>query len=108
MKPMTGEIGKLSIGNKQVGGFKYWTAIQNRNSLQTIVKASKFWVLEKVDTNQFQAEFYSHNPGGNLHLVYTTDVDVNLPDCELDKMMSKTIEMNLGTFAWNDYTRTKA
>mgnify|MGYP001584765003 CR=1 FL=1 len=100
MKPMTGEIGKLSLNDEQVGGFKYWTAIQNRNSLQTIVRASKFWMLKKADTTRFQADFYSHNPNGNLNLVYSTAVTIELPDYEIDKMQAKAIEMNLGVFDW--------
>ncbi len=100
MKPMTGEIGKLSIDGEQVGGFKYWTAIQNRNSLQTLVRASKFWLLKEVNTDKFQADFYSHNPDGNLKLVYSTPVTLTLPEYEIDKMMSSVIEMNLGKFDW--------
>src|SRR3990167_7442248 len=112
MKPMTGEIGKLSINGNQVGGFKYWTAIQNRNSLQTIVRASRFWLFEKVDTNTFQADFYSHNPDGNLHLVYSVPVTVDLPEYESDKMMSKILTFDLGMFDWmggvgNDSNRAK-
>ena len=103
MKPMTGEIGKLSLGGKQVGGFKYWTAIQNRNSLQTVVRASKFWMLEEVESNKFDAEFYSHNPDDKLKLVYSAPVTVDLPHYELDKMMSHVIEINLGVFDWIGY-----
>lgn len=100
MKPMTGEIGKLSLNGEQVGGFKYWTAIENRDTLQTRVIASKFWFLKEVDTHQLQAEFYSHAPDGNLKLVYSTDVTADFPEYELDTMMSQKIEMNLGTFDW--------
>lgn len=100
MKPMTGEIGKLSTDGEQVGGFKYWTAIQNRDSLQTIVRASRFWLLKAVKTDKFQAEFYSHNPDDKLKLVYSTDVTVQLPSYEIDKMQSKAIEMDLGVFDW--------
>lgn len=99
-QPMTGEIGKLSINGEQVGGFKYWTAIQNRDSLQTIVRASKFWLLREIYTDKFQADFYSHNPDDKLKLVYSSDVSVNFPPYELDKMTDGIIEMNLGTFDW--------
>jgi len=100
MKPMTGEIGKLSLGGEQVGGFKYWTAIQNRNSLQTKVMASQFWLLREVANNKFQADFYSHIPDGELRLIYSTEVMVDFPEHEIDKMVSKTIEIELGTFDW--------
>ncbi len=100
MKPMTGEIGKLSLNGKQVGGFKYWTAIQNRNSLETKVIASRFWLLKKVNGDKLQAEFYSHIPEGELQLVYSADAKINFPEYELNKMESKTIEIDLGKFDW--------
>ncbi len=100
MKPMTGEIGKLSLDGEQVGGFKYWTTIQNRNSLQTKVIASKFWLLKEVKTNKLQADFYSRTFGGELELIYSASVTINFPEYEIDKMMHKSIEMDLGIFDW--------
>ena len=100
MKPMTGEIGKLSLNGEQVGGFKYWTAIQNRNSLQTRVVASKFWLLKEIDTGELKADFYSHNPDGELRHIYSADITTTFPEYEVDKMMSKPISLELGTFNW--------
>ena len=100
MKPMTGEIGKLSLSGKQVGGFKYWTAIQNRDSLQTHVIAPRFWMLQEISTNKLEADFYSHNFNDKLELVYSANVTVSLPKYEVGKMMSKRIDMDLGTFDW--------
>ena len=100
MKPMTGEIGKLSANGKQVGGFKYWTAIQNRNSLHTIVNASKFWLFEEGAGNEFLASFYSHNPDGNLRLIYEVDATIDLPEYTPDRMIARTIAIDLGVFDW--------
>ncbi len=99
MKPMTGEIGKLSLNGEQVGGFKYWTAIRNRTTGQTRVRASRFWLLREVEANTFNAEFYVNTNEG-LECVYSTEVTAALPQSTVNKMVDKVIEMNLGTFDW--------
>lgn len=100
MKPMTGEIGQLSLNGEQVGGFKYWTAIQNRRTLETRVIASKFWLFKEVNSNKLQADFYSHEPNDKLELVYSAGVTIDFPEYILDKTISHSIEMNLGMFDW--------
>ncbi len=100
MKPMTGEIGKLSLDGEQVGGFKYWTAIQNRKTLETRVIASKFWLFKEVNGDKLRADFYSHVPNDKLELVYSADVSIDFPEHTLNKTISYPIEMNLGTFDW--------
>lgn len=100
MKPMTGEMGKLSIDGQQVGGFKYWTAIQNRDTLQCHVVASKFWVLKKVATNNMKAEFYAFDFNDNLELIYQADATVDFPEYVLDRMISRKLDIDLGEFDW--------
>ncbi len=100
MKPMTGEIGKLSLNGEQVGGFKYWTAIQNRRTLETRVIASRFWLLKEFNGNKLRADFYSHVPNDKLELVYSADVTIDFPEYDINKMMLNSIEMKLGVFDW--------
>lgn len=101
MKAMTGEIGKLSLNGEQVGGFKYWTAIIKLNPLHSRVIASKFWMLKKVDTNKLKAEFYTEI-NGKLKLIREGEVTVNLPEYELDKMITQPIELDIGDFDWRN------
>ena len=57
-------------------------------------------MLKAVDTSNFQVDFYSHHPDGNLKLIYSTEAIINLPEHKLDKMMTNKIDMDLGTFDW--------
>lgn len=99
MIPMTGEIGTWSINDEQVGGFKYWTATYNRDTEETRVIVSQFWKLKEFDAQQLTADFYYHEDG-KLKLVYSVDVKIKLPKCEIDKKINKRIEMHLGKFDW--------
>ena len=99
MKPMTGEIGTLSVGDEQVGGFKYWTAIHNRDTGQTQVVASKFWLNKKPDSKKLDASFYFRTDEG-LDLAYNTKVTTKFPEYTLEKMTPSKIDMNLGKFDW--------
>ena len=102
MKAMTGEIGKLSFNGEQVGGFKYWTAIVKINPLHSHVIASQFWMLKKVDTDHLKAEFYTE-VSDSLKLVHSEDVIINLPEHELDKMITKPLRIDFErSFDWRD------
>lgn len=104
MIPMTGEIGTFSIDGEQVGGFKYWTASHNRNTGQTRVIASQFWLFEKP-TPELTADFY-YEEDEQLKPIYTRKVkvdfpnDVDSPDFEFNKKITEVIEMDLGRFDW--------
>jgi hypothetical protein len=97
MKLMTGEIGKLELNGEQVGGFKYWTAIQNRDTNETKVIASKFWTLRKLDNGKYTAEFYSRVED-KLELIYKAPVEIEFPEHEVNKTMTKQITLDLGKF----------
>ncbi len=99
MNILSGEIGKLSLNGEQVGGFKYWTAVINKKNPSTHVIASQYWMFKKVDTDKLEAEFYTETRD-KPKLIYKREVTVKIPDCELDKMITSPIEMDLGSFSW--------
>ena len=95
MKTLTGELGKFTLDNEQVGGFKYWTVIISQNPLQTFVKAQIFWMLKTVSTNELNARF-CFDSMGKTKIVYEGKVKVKLPDkYELDKYIKQPITMEL-------------
>lgn len=98
MKKMTGEIGTLFLDDKQVGGFKYWTAVINPGRSHVI--ASQFWMLKKVETDKLKAKFYAEVDSG-LKLIREEDAIVNLPDCELDKTIVSPLRIDfVDSFDW--------
>ena len=99
MIPMTGEIGVFYQDGGQVGGFKYWTAIHNRATKQTVVRASEFWINKEFNGN-LQAEFLYRTDGG-LETAYKTKAKVKLPKYELGKYTKKTIDIDCGEFIWD-------
>ena len=101
---MTGEIGKLTLDGKQVGGFRNWTAfVQIKPPIKSWVIASGFWMLEKVNTNKLHADFYAED-NGELQLIKEGEVIVNLPlDYALDTLIVEPIEMTFEQdFDWRE------
>jgi hypothetical protein len=98
MNILSGEIGKLSFNGEQVGGFKYWTAMYNKTTGETKVKASKFWKLKDCP-NELEAEFYA-DTGDTLKLVRKLNVKVTFPECKLNAMITSPLEINLGVYDW--------
>ena len=104
MKPLTGEIGKLTLDGRQVGGIRNWTAfVQIKPPTKSWVIASGYWILEKVNTNKLQAEFYSEG-AGVLNLIKEGEVIVNLPpDYALDTLIVEPLTMTFKTdFDWRE------
>ncbi len=104
MNIMAGEIGKWMVGDRQVGGFRGWTAIIYKDPpLRSIVRASGFWMLEEVDTLKMVAFFYGEE-GEGLKLVRKREAIVNLPaNYELDKLILESVEMTFEeAFDWRE------
>lgn len=78
MKILTGEIGKLSINGKQVGGFRNWRVVIDRDTRKTDIYTTSYWMLEKPDTNM-TASFYAEL-NKRLKIVKEGEVILNLPD----------------------------
>lgn len=96
---MTGEIGKLSVEGRQIGGFKYWTAIVYPD--KTIVNAPLYWFFEQPP-RKLIADFYSDET-----LIYSKEVEIEPPDCALNKKINGTLTMSLGEFNWLKPSQTK-
>lgn len=104
MRMMTGEIGKLIIGDKQVGGFRGWTAIVYKEPIfHSIVVASGFWMLETINTDKVMASFYCEDDD-ELELVCEREAIIKLPESyPLDKLVIKPVEMTFEEdFDWRD------
>lgn len=96
---MTGEIGTISLNGEQVGGFKYWTALQNKDTGQSRVIASKYQLLKQVSSGEFNFKFYSR-VNDELSLVYSVKGTIQFPDLTVNKTIDKNIEIDLGVFNW--------
>jgi len=104
MKPMTGDIGKLTLDGKQVGGFRNWTVfIHLKPPIKSRVVASGWWMLEKVNTNKLVANFYAED-AGKLQLIREGEVIINLPpDYALDTLIVEPVEITFEEdFDWRD------
>lgn len=99
MKSMVGELGKLSLNNEQVGGFKYWTAIQNKADMNTTIVASQFWMLKEVKIKKLQADFYM-NFKDRPKLIHSREVVAEIPAHELDTMTTSPLKMYIENFNW--------
>jgi len=99
MKAMTGEIGKLSQNGEQIGGFKYWTVLKQKNPPQTKVVAQKFWFFKDVK-GEVQADFYSQL-SNKLKLIYSKPVTLQIPEHQLNQMTTELLLMDLGNFDWS-------
>lgn len=102
MQKMTGEIGKLILDGKQVGGIRNWTAfVQIVPPIKSWVVASGWWMLEKVDTNKLKVKFYAEG-AGKLQLIREEEAIVNFPpDYALDTLITEPIEIKFGyDFDW--------
>ena len=101
---MTGEIGKLTLDGKQVGGFRNWTTfVQIKPPIKSWVIASGWWMLEKTDTNKLIASFYAEG-AGKLQLIREGEVIIDLPpDYALDTLIVEPIKMTFETdFDWRE------
>lgn len=104
MNRMTGEIGKLILDGKQVGGFRNWTAIVELTSpVHSKVIASGYWMLEKVNTDRLIAKFYAEG-AGKLQLIREEEVSINLPpDYALDTLIPEPMKMEFEhDFDWRE------
>jgi len=99
MKPMTGELGVLYQDNEQVGWIKYWTAIYNRDTHETIIRASQYKFLQDVDKGEFDIEFYV-KANDELESVHKAKATISLPARIPGKVYNRVIELNLGAFEW--------
>ena len=90
---MTGEIGKWVIDDKQVGGFRAWTAfVQTKPPTKSRVIASGFWMLNKINTDKVMASFYYEDDG--LKLICEREAIIHLPkEYPLDKLVLMPVEM---------------
>lgn len=98
MNILSGEIGKLSFKGEQVGGFKYWTAVYNKDTGETKVKVSKYWKLKDCP-QELEAEFYA-DTGDTLKLIHKLNVKVNFPECPLNKMITQPLTLDCGKYDW--------
>jgi hypothetical protein len=99
MKRMTGEIGSLKQNGEQVGGFKHWVAFYKPPL--TTIKVLQYWFFKKVE-GTLQGEFYTEIPDG-LKLVCEQDCLIKMPDCELDTMINKPLEIIfIKNFDWRE------
>ncbi len=101
---MNGELGVLSIQDKQVGGFLDWQMdidireVSASSHRQYVVqkwkaKARKFWILEIPETDVMEAVFYTlfH---GELLAVSKNKVRIKLPkNYKLDEIMEAPLVM---------------
>ena len=104
MKPLTGEIGKLALDGKQVGGFRNWTAfVQIKPPIKSWVIASGFWMLSKTNTDKVMASFFCQD-GDTLKLICKREAVVHLPETyPLDKLVIKPTEITFEEdFDWRD------
>lgn len=94
MKPLIGEIGKFVLDGKQVGGFRNWTTfVQTESPIKSWVIASGWWMLERVNTNHFEAVFYTIDEDEPFE-IYRKEAIIKLPeDYSLDKLVIQPIEI---------------
>lgn len=101
---MTGEIGKLVLDDKQVGGFRNWTVfIKTAPPIKSRVIASGFWMLEKINTDKVLASFY-YEDANSLILVCERETTIHLPeDYAMDELILTPVEMTFEKdFDWRD------
>lgn len=89
MLSLSGQIATLNQNNKQVGGLYDWSAhvVMNYTVKDGIkvfkpvkhIEAQSYWILEKIKSNEFDAEFFVVQ-GGQLILIDKGDVVIDLPD----------------------------
>ena len=104
MKPMTGEIGKLILDDRQVGGIRNWTVfIQIKPPTKSRVIASGWWMFERVNTNKLTTEFYVEDVGV-LRLIREKESIVNLPfEYALDILITEPLELTFEeAFDWRE------
>ena len=101
---MTGEIGKLVLDGKLIGGLRAWTArVRTQPPIRSRVIADGFWMLETINTDKVMASFYYDN-GGKLDLVCQKEAIIHLPaDYPLDKLLLIPIELTFEEdFDWRE------
>jgi len=94
MQPMIGEIGKLVLDGKQVGGFRNWTTfVQIVPPIKSWVIASAFWMEERVSADKVMASFYCED-SGKLKLVCEREATLHLPEeYPLDELVLIPVKM---------------
>ena len=100
---LTGQLGTLNKDGKQVGGFLDWQINAILNPARQTPwkaykesawrgKANKFWILEKLEGDEFYATFYQRIRD-RLVIVSQLDVRVKVPNAPLNTVVMGNLEM---------------
>ena len=100
---LTGQLGTLNREGKQVGGFLDWQITSELNTTKQSkwkayktsnwkAKASRFWILEKLEGDEFYAIFYQRIQD-KLAIVSQLDVRVKVPNAPLNTIAMGHLEM---------------
>jgi len=103
---LTGQLGTLNRDGKQVAGFLDWQLdvtldYAGQAEWKTYkergwkAKASRFWILEKLEGDEFYAIFYQRIRD-TLVIVSQMDVKVKVPNAPLNTLVMGNLEMRRG------------
>ena len=100
---LTGQLGTLSKDGRQMGGFLDWRISATLDTTRQTrwkaykergwrAKASRFWILEKLEGDEFYAIFYQRIRD-KLAIVSQLDVKVKVPNAPLNTIALGNLEM---------------
>lgn len=100
---LTGQLGTLNKDGRQVGGFLDWRISATLDATRQTkckayketgwkAKASRFWILEKLEGNEFYAIFYQRIQD-KLAIVSQLNVKVKVPNAPLNTIALGNLEM---------------
>ena len=105
---LTGEIGKLELNGKEVGGFRGWTVfVHFEPPIHSWVMLTGYWLFKRI-YGPVKALFYSEDDHGNLRLVREYEVTIELPDeYPLDEMILDPVKLSFDKeFDWREQKDT--
>jgi len=100
---LAGQLGTLNKNGKQVGGFLDWQINATLDIMRPTrwkayretgwkAKANRFWILEKLEGDEFYAIFYQRIRD-KLAIVSQLDVKVKVPNAPLNTIALGHLEM---------------
>lgn len=100
---LIGQLGTLNRDGRQVGGFLDWqisaeldigrqVAWKSYKERGWKAKANRFWILEKLEGDEFYAIFYQRIKD-TLVIMSQLDVRVKVPDAPLNTVVIGNLEM---------------
>lgn len=103
MLNLSGQIATLNQNSRQIGGLYDWqtNVVMNYTTKDGVkefkpvkrIEAQSYWILEKIKSNEFDAEFFMVQ-GGQLILIDKGNVVIDLPDTQtLDRRLYAPIEV---------------